>query len=87
MISKLSLFIGTFCELQGEKMTAHDPMEKEMATEKKEERKAEAELRKQEAREENAAAKQAARAGGHTTYTTGAPGAAYGGATGHDPRV
>ncbi|KAJ9184692.1 hypothetical protein P3X46_004394 [Hevea brasiliensis] len=61
-----------------EKMSAHDPMQKEMATQKKEQRKAEAELNKQEAREHNAAAKQVAKAGGHANYTTGTPGAAYG---------
>ncbi|GAV63953.1 LEA_1 domain-containing protein [Cephalotus follicularis] len=49
-----------------EKMTAHDPVQKEMATEKKEERINQAELNKREAREHNAAAKQG---GGHTGYT------------------
>ncbi|KAF2307781.1 hypothetical protein GH714_031689 [Hevea brasiliensis] len=64
-----------------EKMSAHDPMQKEMATQKKEQEQreeAEAELNKQEAREHNAAAKQVAKAGGHANYTTGTPGAAYG---------
>lgn len=41
-------------------MTAHDPMQKEMAREKKEERKHEAEYDKQAAREHNAAQKTAA---------------------------
>lgn len=54
-------------------MTAHDPMQKEMATEKKEERIREAELEKREAREHNAASKQVATATGHGggNYTTG----------------
>ncbi|KAI3678164.1 hypothetical protein L6452_37446 [Arctium lappa] len=45
---------------KGEKMTAHDPMQKEMAKEKKDERKHEAEYEKQAAREQNAAQRQAA---------------------------
>lgn len=49
-----------------------DPMEKEMATDKKEEKKAEAELRKNEARENNAAAKQAMAAGGNNPGYTAA---------------
>ncbi|XP_076922777.1 11 kDa late embryogenesis abundant protein-like [Bidens hawaiensis] len=40
---------------KGEKMTAHDPMQKEMAREKKEERKHEAEYEKQATKEHNAA--------------------------------
>lgn len=51
---------------QTERMTAHDPVEKEMATERKEERMRQAELDKQEARLHNAAANQ----GGHTGYNT-----------------
>lgn len=47
---------------QGEKMTSHDPVQKQMATEKKEHRINQAELNKQEARELNAATKQAASA-------------------------
>lgn len=39
-------------------MTAHDPMQKETATERKQEKINEAEMRKQETREHNAAAKQ-----------------------------
>ena len=52
-------------------MTARDPLQKELATEKKEERKTQAELEKQQARQHNAAAKQmeSTPAGGHTGYT------------------
>ncbi|CAA0812701.1 Late Embryogenesis Abundant 4-5 [Striga hermonthica] len=58
-----------------ERMTAHNPTEKEIASERKEERIHRAELHKQEAREQNAAAKQAAGMGGpHTYSTTGATG-------------
>ncbi|EXB32138.1 18 kDa seed maturation protein [Morus notabilis] len=57
-------------ESKMEKMTAHDPVEKEMATEKKKARISQAELDKQEAREHNAAAREARKAGvGHTGYT------------------
>ncbi|KAK3000336.1 hypothetical protein RJ639_021382 [Escallonia herrerae] len=61
---------------KGEKMTAHDPMQKEMATEKKETRVNQAELNKQGERQENAAARQAASATGgtHSYSTTGATG-------------
>ncbi|XP_048226035.1 11 kDa late embryogenesis abundant protein [Ricinus communis] len=52
-----------------DKMSAHDPAQKQMATERKEQRKAEAEWNKQEAREHNAAAKQAAKAGSDAQYT------------------
>ena len=53
-----------------EKMTGHDPVEKEMATEKKQARISQAELDKQEVREHNAAAREAEKAGvGHTGYT------------------
>ncbi|KAF4374527.1 hypothetical protein F8388_016078 [Cannabis sativa] len=56
-----------------ERMTAHHPLEKEIATERKEQKIAEAELNKQQAREQNAAAKEAARmgtnVGGHTGYS------------------
>nr|XP_023885992.1 11 kDa late embryogenesis abundant protein [Quercus suber]POE68945.1 18 kda seed maturation protein [Quercus suber] len=69
-----------------ERMAARDPLQKELATEKKEERKSQAELEKQQARQHNAAAKQmeSTPAGGHTGYTstTGAGGptsATYGG--------
>ncbi|CAI9301294.1 unnamed protein product [Lactuca saligna] len=51
---------------KGEKMTAHDPMQKEMAREKKEERKHEAEYEKEAAREHNAAQRQAG--GNHRCY-------------------
>lgn len=47
-------------------MSAHDPMQKDMATEKKVDRINHAEMEKQEAREHNAAAKQSAKAG-HVT--------------------
>lgn len=57
-------------DLQVEKMTSHDPLQKEMATEKKEGRKAQAELEKLEAREHNAAAKQTEKGGAHTGYPT-----------------
>ncbi|XP_075639272.1 11 kDa late embryogenesis abundant protein [Castanea sativa] len=71
-----------------ERMTARDPLQKELATEKKEERKTQAELEKQQARQHNAAAKQmeSTPAGGHTGYTTttgagGPTSATYGGHT------
>ncbi|KAF5737342.1 hypothetical protein HS088_TW13G00221 [Tripterygium wilfordii] len=65
-----------------ETTTAHDPLQKEMATQKKDERIMEAELNKQEARTHNAAVKHGAQTHGHTGmttsgaggYTTGAPG-------------
>ncbi|XP_021282916.1 18 kDa seed maturation protein [Herrania umbratica] len=53
-----------------EKLTAHDPVQKEMATQKKEERIHQAELDKQEARMHNAAAKQAGRDDGYTATGT-----------------
>ncbi|KAJ9695527.1 hypothetical protein PVL29_010820 [Vitis rotundifolia] len=49
-----------------EKLTAHGEMEKQIATQKKEEKKAEAEIKKQEAYENNAA--------GTTSAATGVPG-------------
>ncbi|GFP91083.1 18 kDa seed maturation protein [Phtheirospermum japonicum] len=52
-----------------ERMTAHDPTEKQMATERKEERIHHAELNKQEAREQNAAAKMGVQTGGTHSYT------------------
>lgn len=67
-------------------MKAHDPLQKEMATQKKEERKTQAELEKQEARAHNAAAKQAERigAGTHNPTGTGTTGTySTTGATGH----
>lgn len=77
------LFCNCVCEIlnvfnfalnvQTERMTAHDPMQKEMATEKKEERIRQAELEKREARDHNAASKMAATApgtGGGGNYTT-----------------
>ena len=54
-------------------MTAHDPMEKEMATEKKDERVNQAEFEKQQAHQHNAAAK-----GAHSYSTTGATGQSTG---------
>lgn len=54
---------------QGEKMTAHDPMQKEMAREKKEERKHDAEYEKHATKEHNAAQKQTAGAPGMGTGT------------------
>ncbi|KAJ8900081.1 hypothetical protein K2173_024197 [Erythroxylum novogranatense] len=51
-----------------EKMSTSDPVQKEMATEKKEDRKAEAEFYKREARLHNAAA---SAPGGHGHYTRG----------------
>ena len=64
-------------------MTAHNPMEKDMATEKKEERMTKAEMDKQMAQEHNAAARQA----GATTGGQGrVPLHSTGGATGiHHP--
>ncbi|KAI3474537.1 hypothetical protein Pfo_029452 [Paulownia fortunei] len=61
-----------------EKMTTRDPLQKEMATEKKEERIHEAELQKQDARGHKAATRQAGSAGGtfgHDCTTTGGYGA------------
>ncbi|KAI9122126.1 hypothetical protein K1719_006815 [Acacia pycnantha] len=61
-----------------EKMTAHDPTEKEMAEQRKEERMRQAELEKQEVRQHNSASRQAATTvpGGHgRNYTAGAGGA------------
>lgn len=63
-------------------MTAHNPMEKEMAAERKDERKTEAEMDKQMAQEHNAAARQAAAIGGQGRV----PLHSTGGATGiHHP--
>lgn len=56
-------------------MTAHDPTQKEMATEKKAARINEAEYEKQVAREQNATQRQATEAPGtHSYSTTGATG-------------
>lgn len=64
-----------------EKVTAHNPTEKEMATERKEEKIHHAELSKLEAREQNAAATLASKTGGGGgSYTAqGATGQATGG--------
>lgn len=51
-------------------MTAHDPLEKELATERKHDRMDEAELRKREAVDHNAAARQQAAFTGHAGPTT-----------------
>ncbi|KAF5747721.1 Seed maturation protein [Tripterygium wilfordii] len=51
---------------KGDKTTAHDPLQKEMATQKKEEKIDQAELNKQEARAHNEAVKHE-----HTGTTTG----------------
>ncbi|KAL7584280.1 11 kDa late embryogenesis abundant protein [Lactuca sativa] len=59
---------------KGEKMTAHDPMQKEMAREKKEEKKHEAEYEKEAAREHNAAQRQAGGTTGVTGHHTGTGG-------------
>ncbi|KAK6149213.1 hypothetical protein DH2020_016738 [Rehmannia glutinosa] len=53
---------------KAEKMTTRDPLQKEMATEKKEERIHGAERQKQEARAHNVATKQAAAAAGGGTF-------------------
>ncbi|KAF3442639.1 hypothetical protein FNV43_RR16555 [Rhamnella rubrinervis] len=73
-----------------ERMTAHDPIEKEVATERKQEKKTQAELNKQAAREQNAAARQAAATGGggytpggYTTTGTGTATYSTTGVTGH----
>ncbi|KAK7345147.1 hypothetical protein VNO77_15646 [Canavalia gladiata] len=59
-----------------EKMSAHDEIQKEIATRKKEERINQAEIEKQQAREYNAAAKQSAMAGhmSQAHYTNSGPG-------------
>ena len=54
---------------QGERMTAHDPLQKEMATEKKEAKIHEAERRKHEERRHNAAV--ADHGGGHDQHVVG----------------
>ncbi|CAI9765683.1 unnamed protein product [Fraxinus pennsylvanica] len=53
-----------------ERMTANNPTEKQMATEKKEEKIDQAEHHKQEAREKNAASSQVANAGATHSYST-----------------
>ena len=69
-----------------ERITARDPLQKELATEKKEERKTQAESERQQARQHNTAAKQmeSTPAGVHTGYTTttGAGGTTAGHKTG-----
>ncbi|KAL6555439.1 hypothetical protein OROGR_006697 [Orobanche gracilis] len=52
-----------------ERVTAHNPTEKEMATERKEERVHNAELNKLEEREHNAAARQAGHADAHGSHS------------------
>ncbi|KAG8371861.1 hypothetical protein BUALT_Bualt12G0007000 [Buddleja alternifolia] len=58
---------------KGEKMTTRDPLQKEIATEKKDERIHEAERQKLEARQQNVATRQGAAGGGTFghDYTTG----------------
>ncbi|XP_073003360.1 18 kDa seed maturation protein [Typha latifolia] len=63
-----------------EKVTAHHPLEKEVAEQKKQERIHEAEVEKREAMERNAALKMQASAGYHPSQ--GAPGQAAGYPTG-----
>nr|AAG37454.1 seed maturation protein LEA 4 [Glycine tomentella] len=62
------------CPREAERMTARDPMQKELATQKKDAKMSQAELDKQAARQHNTAAKQAATAGhmgqGHHTPGT-----------------
>ena len=69
-----------------ERITDRDPLQKELATEKKEERKTQAESERQQARQHNTAAKQmeSTPAGVHTGYTTttGAGGTTAGHKTG-----
>ncbi|KAJ1403337.1 Late embryogenesis abundant protein [Sesbania bispinosa] len=60
-----------------ERMTARDPLQKEMATQKKEARINQAELDKQAAREHNAATKQATTGQGHYNTGTGTGTATY----------
>ncbi|CAI0403732.1 unnamed protein product [Linum tenue] len=58
-----------------EKASAHDPVQKEMAREKKEQRVAEAEAMKHSTKAHNAAAKQGEQlTGGHGNYSTGGTG-------------
>ncbi|KAI8562088.1 hypothetical protein RHMOL_Rhmol03G0007800 [Rhododendron molle] len=52
-----------------ERMSAHDPMQKDMATERKQEKIHQAECNKQGAHENNAAARQAIATGGTGTFT------------------
>jgi len=77
-----------FCFNQAERMTARDPMQKELATQKKEAKMSQAELDKQAARQHNTAAKQAATAGHMgqpmgTHQTSAMPGHGTGQPTGH----
>lgn len=61
-----------------EKVTAHDPLAKEIAEEKKQAKIHEAELQKQEARQHNAAVRQSATAAAtHGTHPTTHPTATY----------
>ncbi|XP_058073410.1 18 kDa seed maturation protein-like [Magnolia sinica] len=54
---------------KAEKTTSHDPLEKQMAEERKEEKITQAEINKLQAKEQNAAAKESARAGQTGTVT------------------
>ncbi|XP_009604364.1 11 kDa late embryogenesis abundant protein-like [Nicotiana tabacum] len=67
---------------KAEKLTTRDPVEKQMATEKKEERIHQAEMDKLAAQEQNAASRQAAATGGTTAYTASSGGVAPGHTTG-----
>ncbi|KAL0334229.1 UNVERIFIED_CONTAM: Late embryogenesis abundant protein 46 [Sesamum angustifolium] len=69
---------------KAERMTTRDPIQKDMATQKKEERILEAERQKQEAREHNAAARQTGGGAYGEGYTTGTTGGTTGGVLGHD---
>ncbi|PIM97485.1 hypothetical protein CDL12_30044 [Handroanthus impetiginosus] len=63
---------------KGEKMTTRDPLQKEMATQKKDARIHEAEREKHEARAHNATAKQPGGGSYGHDYTTGTGGGTYG---------
>ncbi|XP_004249727.2 late embryogenesis abundant protein 46-like [Solanum lycopersicum] len=68
-----------------EKLTTSDPVQRQMATEKKEQRIHQAEMDKLAAKEQNAASRQAAATGGTTAYTATGGGitGTHGTATGH----
>ncbi|OIT04464.1 PREDICTED: protein LE25-like [Nicotiana attenuata] len=63
---------------KAEKLTTSDPVQKQMATEKKKERIHQAEMDKLAAQEQNAASRQAAATGGTTAYTASGGGVAPG---------
>lgn len=70
-------FMNVYVVKQAEKVTAGDPVQKEMATQKKEAKVSQAELDKLAAREHNAATKQSAAAAAHMGTGTGTGTAAY----------